>query len=154
MPAAKKEVTEIKLNFENVSTFELMDTNCKYLATITDSKLVQTKGKKDAWHLEYSVKSPDKVNAVNEDGSPTGRFTPSKNRKIFRLIVLEEKVLPFAYETVKACFPDMELGKNFNLKPSEYIGCDVCLTIQIEKSEGYAPKNTIKRVKPAADFSK
>lgn len=130
-------VNEEILDFSEVRPFEPLDSSVRYKVRVTncDTGNAKTDTSKKVSNVELTIVAPEEVKVeVWEPDEETGelvckglseRTTKAAGRKLFRTFTLEAKALPFLYNFLKACDPDVELNEAFRYRPAEWIGSEL-----------------------------
>lgn len=130
------------LDFSEVRPFDPLDSKAMYKVRVSNLENVDASTGKKMAAAELEILAPEEVQAeewlendegeltyvgmaTNKDGSP--RMIKAAGRKLFRNFVKEPKALPFLYQFLKACDPDVELNEAFRFKPAEWIGMELAI---------------------------
>lgn len=125
------------LDFSEVRPFDPIDSSVMYKVKVTnlDRGLDKT-GTKKTSDAELTILEPKEVKAEiwepDDDGNLkfiglSEKMVKAEGRKLFRTFTLGPKALPFLYNFLKACDPDVELNEAFRYKPAEWIGSELCV---------------------------
>lgn len=134
-PAVATKEEEI-LDFSQVKPFDPLDSSRMYKVRVTDlHNEIASTGKKMVV-AEFTVLAPEIVNTEDwiEDDNGDLKFSAksdkiikAEGRKLFRNFTKTPEALPFLYNFLKACDPEVELNEAFRFRPAEWIGSELAV---------------------------
>ena len=143
-PADKNEVS---IDFSGVRPFEPLREDLKYLCSV--SKMERGQGPKGPkYSVEFTINEPSEIEVETERGLETIKID---GRKLFREYSLTSASLPFLHGLLRA-LGEKNLGDNFKMKPSNYLGEQVTVKIKNEPFEEQI-RSRVQNVLPASAYT-
>ena len=124
------------LDFSEVRPFDPLDSTVTYKVRVSNLENQDSSTGKKMTVAELEIIAPEEVAAEdwveNDEGElvfagKSDRMIKAKGRKLFRNFIKEPKALPFLYQFLKACDPDVELNEAFRFRPAEWIGVELAV---------------------------
>ena len=145
--AAVPEKGEVSIDFSGVRPFEPLREDLTYLTHVDKMELgMGPKGKKV--HVEFVVDAPEEIEVETEAGPQTIKID---RRRLFREYSLVTEALPFLHELLRA-LGEEDLGANFKLKTSKYIGEQVAIKVKNEEFQEQI-RSRVQKVLPASAYT-
>lgn len=124
------------LDFSEVKPFEPLDSSAMYKVRVTNMENQTASTGKKMVVTELTILAPDEVATEVWEENDAGdlvyvgkgdKMIKAAGRKLFRNFVKEPQALPFLYNFLKACDPDVELNEAFRFRPAEWIGSELAV---------------------------
>lgn len=124
------------LDFTDVKPFEPLDSRVVYKARVDNLEIKTASTGKKMAVADFVILAPEEVQAEvweeNDNGdlvfkSFDGNVVKAAGRHLFRNFTLESQALPFLYNFLKACDPDVVLTEAFRFHPMEWIGRELAV---------------------------
>lgn len=131
---------EVILDFSGVKPYEPLEEGKWYLVQISKfevGRAAPARGGGPKISAEFTVTVPEQY----------------EGRKLFREFSLQPQALPFLHQLLHVVAPEEELGEDFILKPSDYIGAELAVRIKNEEFEEQI-RSRIARMAPASAYVK